>query len=457
MKLKSYFASTVEAAIALATRDLGDDALLIYSREASPETRYLGRYEVVFAEPQEEALAPTASAGASAPRKPATGLQTDSGFDREPGMNGGQRAALPLVPSPPSAPPERWKQFEQMLDRMRDQLERQSARIDSLLDRGESIARPVEATDAPPAQSEVRLPERPTLPGEPQRVAALARRLRLTDIPDSMAREMAMAAARAVRLPAPREPGMPEDLLAGPEPFDEDTALAEELAARLPSGDASPGQRAGHGLLVVVGPAGAGKTSLAVKLAGRHILAGGPPPLLASLGDSRVGESQELEAYARLLGARHSRITDPAQWRRPAGLSIVDAAAWGPATTGHAVGLLERFLSAQEGIELHLVLPATMRTGDMSPLIELALRFAPNRVAFTRLDETKTYGPIWAASRRMGAPVSFLSGGRRIPEDLLEASGHSIARLVLGASLDQIEVSERQRPKAAAAGVEGGQ
>ncbi|MBN8734189.1 MAG: hypothetical protein J0L64_26875, partial [Acidobacteria bacterium] len=49
MRLKSYFAATVEEAIALASRELGDEAMLIYSRETLPEARYLGQYEVVFA------------------------------------------------------------------------------------------------------------------------------------------------------------------------------------------------------------------------------------------------------------------------------------------------------------------------------------------------------------------------------------------------------------------------
>ena len=48
MKLKSYFSGTVEAAMALARQELGDDALLVNARPATPETRSLGAFEVVF-------------------------------------------------------------------------------------------------------------------------------------------------------------------------------------------------------------------------------------------------------------------------------------------------------------------------------------------------------------------------------------------------------------------------
>ena len=48
MKLKSYFSGTVEAAMELARRELGEDALLVNARPATPEAKHLGAYEVVF-------------------------------------------------------------------------------------------------------------------------------------------------------------------------------------------------------------------------------------------------------------------------------------------------------------------------------------------------------------------------------------------------------------------------
>jgi len=48
MKIKSYFADSVEQAIQEARQELGTDAMLITSRRSSPESRGLGAYEVVF-------------------------------------------------------------------------------------------------------------------------------------------------------------------------------------------------------------------------------------------------------------------------------------------------------------------------------------------------------------------------------------------------------------------------
>jgi len=56
VKLKSYFTSSVEAAMELARTELGEDALLVNARPATRETRYLGSLEVVFGVPPKEVL-----------------------------------------------------------------------------------------------------------------------------------------------------------------------------------------------------------------------------------------------------------------------------------------------------------------------------------------------------------------------------------------------------------------
>jgi flagellar biosynthesis protein FlhF len=74
MKLKSYFSGTVEAAMQLARQELGEEALLMNTRAATPETRYLGAYEVVFGIPARHiALATPPAAGASGQGRPGHG------------------------------------------------------------------------------------------------------------------------------------------------------------------------------------------------------------------------------------------------------------------------------------------------------------------------------------------------------------------------------------------------
>jgi len=51
IRRKSYFANTVESALALAAQELGDETLLVDSRRSKPEQAHLGAYEVIVEAP----------------------------------------------------------------------------------------------------------------------------------------------------------------------------------------------------------------------------------------------------------------------------------------------------------------------------------------------------------------------------------------------------------------------
>ena len=61
--VKSYFASSVDEGMAQARADMGPDALLLNTREAPPEARHLGEFEVVFGVASEVRVPPPAAAG----------------------------------------------------------------------------------------------------------------------------------------------------------------------------------------------------------------------------------------------------------------------------------------------------------------------------------------------------------------------------------------------------------
>ncbi|MFN7994733.1 MAG: hypothetical protein U0Q18_14090 [Bryobacteraceae bacterium] len=67
MRIKSFYASSVEAAVALARRELGAEAMLVQSRKSPAEACHLGEYEVVCAlVPEGAPVPPVQSAAAEA-------------------------------------------------------------------------------------------------------------------------------------------------------------------------------------------------------------------------------------------------------------------------------------------------------------------------------------------------------------------------------------------------------
>src|SRR5438105_4945957 len=114
MKLKSYFSGTVEAALDLARRELGEDALLINARPSTPETRHLGAYEIVFGLPPRVApVTPSFDGGVGRASPPAASLPAGDAAgrpcadqevrpttDATLGTGGGQRAIVMLIGPP---------------------------------------------------------------------------------------------------------------------------------------------------------------------------------------------------------------------------------------------------------------------------------------------------------------------------------------------------------------------
>jgi hypothetical protein len=83
---------------------------------------------------------------------------------------------------------------------------------------------------------------------------------------------------------------------------------------------------------------------------------------------------------------------------------------------------LAQFLSTREDIDTQLVLSSSMKSADLSRVVDRFEIFRPQRLIFTKLDETASLRPD---SERVGADgqtAVLLRHGQRIPEDLEAAT-----------------------------------
>jgi flagellar biosynthesis protein FlhF len=59
-----------------------------------------------------------------------------------------------------------------------------------------------------------------------------------------------------------------------------------------------------------------------------------------------------------------------------------------------------------------------MKSADLSRVVVRFEIFRPQKLLRTKLDETEAFGSMSNETARPGKPVSFLSAGQRVPEDL---------------------------------------
>jgi flagellar biosynthesis protein FlhF len=190
-------------------------------------------------------------------------------------------------------------------------------------------------------------------------------------------------------------------------------------------------------IVALVGPPGAGKTAALVKLAIRYGLTARRSMHFLSTDVYRVGAAEQLRLYASILGVGFQTVDTPLslaqalEEHRRKDLVLIDTPGWTHRDVPEILELAS-YLGNDPDIDVHLVLPASNRARDLARTVDRYAIFQPAKLLFTRIDETGQHGPLLNESCRTGKPVSFLSAGEQIPEDLEPATPARIAELVLG-------------------------
>ena len=181
------------------------------------------------------------------------------------------------------------------------------------------------------------------------------------------------------------------------------------------------------GRIALVGPTGVGKTTALAKLAVRWVLRHGSRSLaLISADSTRIGAHDQMQALGqmidvpvytaesldeipklleKLVSQRFVLIDTPGMSQRDAQLT---ARMTQLATTGH-------------DLEIALVLAASTQAGAIA---ETVTRFATanaSSVLLTKVDEAASLGGILSVLARAELPISYVSEGQRVPEDLRPA------------------------------------
>ncbi len=92
---------------------------------------------------------------------------------------------------------------------------------------------------------------------------------------------------------------------------------------------------------------------------------------------------------------------------------------------------LGRFMEGTPGISSHLGLSATTERNDMKEAAKNFSMLQPETYLFTKLDETSRSGVIIDQVAQLKMPISFLTNGQRVPEDIVIATRRSILKLIL--------------------------
>jgi flagellar biosynthesis protein FlhF len=178
------------------------------------------------------------------------------------------------------------------------------------------------------------------------------------------------------------------------------------------------------GVMAIVGPTGAGKTTTIAKLAARWCMRHGSQDLaLVSTDGYRIGARDQLMTYARILGApmhaansgrELARVLERLKSKK---MILIDTAGMGP----RDVRLTEQLAALQLGAARARVLLALPAQGEGHALDEIVQAFArvtPVACILTKVDEAASLGAVISTTLRHRLKIAYVCDGQRVPEDL---------------------------------------
>ncbi|MBB5885283.1 flagellar biosynthesis protein FlhF [Xanthomonas sp. LMG 8992] len=201
------------------------------------------------------------------------------------------------------------------------------------------------------------------------------------------------------------------------------------LSKRLPIAPLDPLEEGG--VIALIGPTGAGKTTTIAKLASRFLERHAARDVALVTTDTvRVGGREQLHSYGRQLGiAVHEADSDAALQQLLERLAdyklvLIDTAGMGQRDRALAAQL--HWLRASRVVRSLLVLPANAHFSDLDEVVRRFAGADPQGVIMTKLDETGRFGSALSVVVDHRLPITWVTDGQRVPDDLHRANAASL-------------------------------
>ncbi len=188
--------------------------------------------------------------------------------------------------------------------------------------------------------------------------------------------------------------------------------------------------------IALIGPTGVGKTTTIAKIAANYISSYGPNIALITIDTYRIAAVEQLKVYGEIMQLpvevviRPDELEQALEKHRRRDLVLIDTAGRSP-RSDQDLEELASFLRPHLGIENHLVLAANTREEELTEIIHRFSRLTVNNLIFSKLDECGLLGVLLNMHIQNGTPISFLTNGQRVPEDIITPDRRTIAGLIM--------------------------
>ena len=193
-----------------------------------------------------------------------------------------------------------------------------------------------------------------------------------------------------------------------------------------------------HGVRIaaLLGTTGVGKTTTLAKIAAKFVLEQRTSVALITADTYRISAVEQLKTYSDILELPLEIVYNPAELmgaierHRDKELILIDTAGRSQ-HNDYQLRELEELLRVNPRIEKHLVISATTKLTDARQIINKFAKVSPDKIVFTKIDETGSLGMIINLLRDKPYELSYITTGQSVPDDIERANSDMLTDLLL--------------------------
>jgi flagellar biosynthesis protein FlhF len=184
-----------------------------------------------------------------------------------------------------------------------------------------------------------------------------------------------------------------------------------------------------------IGTTGVGKTTTIAKIAAQLMLKYQKKVGLISIDAYRIGAMEQLKTYADILGIpcfrafKKKDLLFALQRMEGKNVVLIDTAGQSHYDMSR-IEELKRMMPGDMNISTHLLLNVATRESEMN---KAAVNFSSLNFLsyiFTKTDETERCGSIINQVMKLNLPISYITNGQKVPEDIERADREKVLKLL---------------------------
>ncbi|WP_339266219.1 flagellar biosynthesis protein FlhF [Paenibacillus sp. FSL W8-0187] len=190
-------------------------------------------------------------------------------------------------------------------------------------------------------------------------------------------------------------------------------------------------------IVYIAGPTGVGKTTTIAKIAAEQLFRNQRKVGFITSDTYRISAVEQLRTYASILNVPMEVVQSPGDMQRALQkLQDCDLVLMDTAGRNYRnellVSELQSLFSHSDQSETYLVLSLTSKSSDMIEIADHFSKYELDKVIFTKMDETGSYGSLFNLIDAHNLRLSYMTNGQNVPDDLLMADSERLCHLLLG-------------------------